>query len=87
MWWRLHGERSLPVWAMPMIGPARLELVEADPEVHVALEIERGHVGVRRIVEPGAGTKLAWRSAGIVGHCGLVSPWDRALISQTIGKK
>jgi hypothetical protein len=34
--------------------PPGLKLVERQPLVHCALEIERGHVGIRGIVEPGA---------------------------------
>ena len=33
--------------------PARLQLLQAQAEVQVALEIERGHVDVGRVVEPG----------------------------------
>ncbi len=33
---------------------AGLQLVEGEAEIHHALEIERGHVGIGRVVEPGA---------------------------------
>ena len=33
---------------------ARLQLRERQAEVHVALQVQRGHVGVGGIVEPGA---------------------------------
>ncbi len=38
---------------------AGLQLVQRQAEVHVTLEIERRHVGVRRIVEPFAGAKAS----------------------------
>ena len=43
-WMRLHGDRSLPDCAMPMIGRPRAQLLRRDAVVHEALEIERGHV-------------------------------------------
>src|SRR5207253_9881494 len=38
--------------------PTGLKLVERQPVVHRALEVERGHVGVRRVVEPGPGAQF-----------------------------
>ena len=38
-----------------------LDLLQAQPEVQVALDVERGHVGVGGIVEPGAATQAARR--------------------------
>ena len=38
---------------------ARLQLFERQAEVHVALEIERRHVGIRGIIEPGARTQAS----------------------------
>ena len=35
-------------------GLARLQFLQRQAEIHVALQVERGHVGVAGIVEPGA---------------------------------
>ena len=51
-WCRLQGERSEPDCAMPMIGLPDWQLLERQAVVHVALEVERGHVGVVGVVEP-----------------------------------
>ena len=32
--------------------PSRLQFFERQPEIQIALQIQRGHVGVVRIVEP-----------------------------------
>src|SRR5690606_15281811 len=37
---------------------ARHQLLAAEAEIEIALEIERGHIGVVRIVEPGPGPQL-----------------------------
>ena len=37
--------------------PARAQLLQAQAEVQIALEIERGHVDVVRVVEPGGGAQ------------------------------
>jgi hypothetical protein len=46
---------------------ARLQLVQRQTEVHVAFEIEGGHVGIGRVVEPCAGTKAS--RLGGLGMC------------------
>ncbi len=38
--------------------PVGLQFIQAEAEVHVTLEIERRHVGIVRIVEPGARTQF-----------------------------
>jgi len=43
----------------------RLQLLPGYPEIQVALDIERGQIGVFRIVEPGL---AAEPRAGILGH-------------------
>ena len=43
---------------MPMIGLPERQLLEGDAVVQVALEIERGHAGIVRIVEPGLRAQL-----------------------------
>ena len=48
----MQGERSEPVCAMPMIGLPERSSGPVQAEVHVALEIERRHAGILRIVEP-----------------------------------
>ena len=39
--------------------PARAQFLKAQPEVQIALQIERGHVDIVGIVEPGGGAELA----------------------------
>jgi hypothetical protein len=36
-------------------GPSRLQLGERQPEIHISLQVQRGHVRIGRIVEPGPG--------------------------------
>ena len=42
---------------------ARLQLLAAEAEIEIALEIERRHVGIVGIVEPGARPELPVRHA------------------------
>ena len=37
--------------------PAPMQFLQGEPEIGVSLEVERGHVGMGRIVEPAAGTQ------------------------------
>ena len=46
---------------------ARAQLVQAEAEVQIALQIERGHVDILGIIEPGATAQLRGR----VGHIRL----------------
>jgi len=47
----------------------RLKLGLAQTEIHVTLEIERRHVGICGIVEPGARTQLALGGGQILRVC------------------
>ena len=42
----------------PDDGLAGLQLVAGQAEIHVALDIERGHAGIERIVEPASAAQL-----------------------------
>ena len=42
-------------------GPPRLQFIERQAEIHVALQVQRGGIGMRAIVEPGARAQLAGR--------------------------
>src|SRR5690606_13782532 len=50
---------------------AAMQLVECQAEVHLALEVERGHAGIVGIVEPGAGSQGSL-GLGVAGHVGAV---------------
>ncbi len=54
---------------------ARLELLAADAVVQVALEVERGHVGVGRVVEPGLRPELQLGSGGCAPFPGFFIAW------------
>jgi hypothetical protein len=49
--------------------PARLHFFQADPIVQVALDIERGHVRVGGIVEPGSGPETLVVRSSFVRQC------------------
>jgi hypothetical protein len=40
-------------------GPSRLQLGKRQPEVHVSLQVQRGHVRIGRVVKPGPGAQEA----------------------------
>src|SRR5262249_33441132 len=44
-------------------GPARLQLAAREAEVQIALEVERGHTRIMRVVEPGLRAQPALRIA------------------------
>ena len=79
-----HAMREFEVMAVarrqirPRLGDhddrlARLQFLALQSPVHVALEVERGHVGVVRIVEPLARTQFGRISVGCC-HDGLLRP-------------
>ena len=55
-------------------GATGLQLAEREAEVHIALEVERGHARVRLVVEPAAAAQAARAvvmragGGGVVGH-------------------
>ncbi len=50
---------------------ARLQFIQRQPVVHGALEVERSHIGVGRIVEPGLRAQPSRRCAGLFMGTGL----------------
>ena len=64
-WWRLQGTRSLPGLGDADDRPARLQLVARQAVVEVALEVERGHARVRRVVEPALAAQRLLRAVTV----------------------